>query len=834
MKEPGVGRHGEATGLQGFASEGEGAERRAELARLCEALRAEERFRLASSVTSDLIYEWDVKGDQLVWFGDIDGVLGFAPGEIPRTVAGWVARIHPEDAARLSEAVEHHRVATEPIRYEYRIQHKDGRWRHWLDRGAPILDEQGRPCRWVGTCTDITERRVAEELLRAQRDLAVRIGEVDGLPETLGLCLEAAIAISRMDCGGIYLLDPGTGALELACSIGLSEGFVREATHYPAGAPQVEAARAGRPIYMDLTREPFGSLLTPTQRAEGIQSLGVLPVTNQGRPIACLNLASRSTAEIPVSVRHAVETITSQIGSAIVRARARKELAESEAKFRALAEHTMDALIRFDRDHRHLYVNPIVEVQSGIPAGDILGRTLGELGHPAALVARWDEAIDKVFASGEPHRMEVELSRSGAWLDTLLIPERSADGAVVAVLASSRDITERKRATAAQERLQEQLRQSQKMEAIGRLAGGVAHDFNNILTGINGYAEMVLEGLRAEDPLRDDVLELRRAGERASELVVQLLAFSRNQVIRPQVIQANDILAGSQRMIQRIIGEDIWLEFLPDRQLWPVRADPNQLDQILINLAVNARDAMPNGGRLTIGTANVALEDGSALVDGVASAGDFVQLAVSDTGGGIAEEHLPHIFEPFFSTKAKVGTGLGLATVYGIVTQNGGFIRVSTEVGQGTTFRIFLPRAREALDAPRKVAEIGYARGAETILIAEDDEVVRQLSERLLARLGYAVLSADSGEAALRLSAGHAGEIHLLLTDVVMPGMNGRELHSALLARRPALRALYISGYTADVIVQRGVLEEGTHFLPKPFGLQALASKVREVLDGDL
>ncbi len=379
-----------------------------------------------------------------------------------------------------------------------------------------------------------------------------------------------------------------------------------------------------------------------------------------------------------------------------------------------------------------------------------------------------------------------------------------------------------------------QLRQAQKMEAVGRLAGGVAHDFNNLLTVICGYSETMLERLRAGDPLRSNVEEIRKAGERAASLTRQLLAFSRKQVLELKVLDLNAVVGSMQKMLDRLIGEDVHLVTDLDPKLGRVKADPGQLEQVIMNLAVNARDAMPRGGRLSIETQDAYLDEAYAETHVGAEAGPFVMLAMSDNGCGMDAETLNRIFEPFFTTKEiGVGTGLGLSTVFGIVKQSGGYISAYSEPGRGTSFKIYLPRVEEAAEAVAvSDSSAAVPKGSGTILLVEDEAVLRQLARDILTSSGYTVLQAPHGGEALLLCERHRGPIDLILTDVIMPHMNGRELYERLAARRPGTKVLYMSGYTGDAIAHQGVLDPGTAFIQKPFALRALLQKVREVLEG--
>ncbi len=392
---------------------------------------------------------------------------------------------------------------------------------------------------------------------------------------------------------------------------------------------------------------------------------------------------------------------------------------------------------------------------------------------------------------------------------------------------------ERKRGEEALRQSEERLRQAQKMEAVGRLAGGIAHDFNNLLTVIVSYCDLMLEDLAAGDPKRADLGEIRKAADGAAALTRQLLAFSRQQVLEPRVMDLKATIASTEKLLVRLIGEDIRLTTSLAPDLGAVRADPGQLGQIIINLAVNARDAMPAGGRLTIEAANVEMDEAYVRGHAPAGPGRYVMLALSDTGIGMDEQTQARIFEPFFTTKGVgKGTGLGLATVYGIVKQSGGFIWVYSEPGRGTTFKVYLPRVdepAEAAAAPAVQAE--PRRGAETVLVVEDAASVRVVTRQVLERYGYTVLEAPDGETALHLAAKHPGPIHLLLTDVVMPGLSGRQLVEQLARLRPDMKALYTSGYAANAIAHHGILESGIAYLAKPFTPETLARRVREVLD---
>ncbi len=432
-------------------------------------------------------------------------------------------------------------------------------------------------------------------------------------------------------------------------------------------------------------------------------------------------------------------------------------------------------------------------------------------------------------AEGKDHELEYRMITADGrvkWLRDIIHLVRDSDGKVTQLRGLMVGITERKL-------LEEQLRQSQKMEAIGRLAGGIAHDFNNLLTIISGYSDLMQESLKEGDRQRAHVDEIKKASNRAATLTRQLLAFSRSQVLAPQVLDLNGVVANIEKMLRRLIGEDVELVTVLGENLGRVRADPGQLEQVIMNLVVNARDAMPQGGKLTIETAEVDLDDAYARSHVTVVPGRYIMLAVSDTGMGMDQETQTHIFEPFFTTKEKgKGTGLGLAMVYGIIKQSGGYIWVYSEPRQGATFKIYLPRIEQATgEAAAAKPASSPSKGNETVLLVEDEPALRALARTVLESKGYRVLEARNGEDALLVAEQHRGQVDLLLTDVVMPGMSGRELAEQLHQKNRSLKILYMSGYTDDAIVHHGVLGSDMAFLQKPFTPEGMARRVREVLD---
>jgi PAS domain S-box-containing protein len=513
-----------------------------------------------------------------------------------------------------------------------------------------------------------------------------------------------------------------------------------------------------------------------------------------------------------------------------------RKLRESEEKFRTLVENTIDWVWQVDPAGYYTYVNPDTEKIIGYGPDELCGKRPFDF-----MEAKEAERCGAFFATVVANRERIVafedtmLHKDGypVVFETNATPLFDDEGLFQGYFGTCRDITERKQAEEEKTSLEEQFHQAQKMEAIGRLAGGVAHDFNNILTVILGHTEMAQAQVDPAQPLFADLSEIHQAAERSANLTRQLLAFARKQTISPQVLDLNETVEGMLKMLRRLIGEEIDLAWLPRTGLWPVNVDPSQIDQILANLCINARDAINGTGKVTIETDRVAIDQAYCGDHPDANPGEFVLLAISDNGCGMDKATLNNIFEPFFTTKAMdQGTGLGLATVYGIVKQNHGFINVYSEPGRGTTFKIYLPRyVTETGQIEPEGPVVPAARGDETILLVEDEAAILTVGRRMLEKLGYRVLTASKPGEAIRIAQEHAGEIHLLITDVVMPEMNGRELAQKLFSLCPRLKALFMSGYMANVIAPYGVLEERDNFIQKPFSMESLAARVRQVLD---
>jgi PAS domain S-box-containing protein len=516
------------------------------------------------------------------------------------------------------------------------------------------------------------------------------------------------------------------------------------------------------------------------------------------------------------------------------RIRAEEALRQSEQKYRDIFDFATVGIYQSRRDGSLITANaPLAEILDYDSPEDLLRHNLDEI---YVDPAERRELITRFEPSEKAHRQEVRWKRKDGtpiWLELDARAVRNADGTTRYFEGFVHDISERRKSEEEKRRLQEQLVQAQKMEAVGQLAGGIAHDFNNLLTAITGYSELLLGELPPEDLRRSHADEIRKAGERAASLTQQLLAFSRRQVLEPKVLDVNTVVSDIERMLRRLIGEHIELKTRKASDLWKVKADPGQIEQAILNLVLNARDAMPSGGTLAIETSNAPLDESFTRNHVPTQPGPYVCVAVSDTGVGISDEVKARLFEPFFTTKERgKGTGLGLSTTYGIIKQSGGYLWCDSEVGRGTTFRVLLPRVEEPVSRAEERKPLPPIHpGDETLLLVEDEPEVRSLVQRILKTQGYTVVTAANPDEALAVAREFKGPIQLMVTDVVMPGMSGLQLAERLAPTRPDMRVLFMSGYTNDAIGHQGVLDPGTAFLQKPFTPNALARKVREVLE---
>lgn len=593
------------------------------------------------------------------------------------------------------------------------------------------------------------------------------------------------------------------------------------------------------------TREPYRSgdaendphVVPEIQRALGFRTLVDVPILDrEGRLLGCLEMHDKAGGG-PFD-DHDVELLGTLAVSAAIAlqnarlladmARVEEALQEKDEIFASFLERSPIYVFFKDENLRALYLSRNYEQMLGRPMNELLGKSMFDM-FPGELAAAMVEDDRRILAAGKVVELSEELD--GRTYTTTKFPI-IRPGKPRLLAGFTVDITERRQADQERWRLQSQLAQAQKMESVGQLAGGVAHDFNNMLSVIIGTAELALEKVRPGDPLQADLTEIRKAAGRSADITRQLLAFARQQAIEPRLLDLKETVGGMMKMLRRVIGEDIELNWTPGAAALPVLMDPSQIDQILANLCVNARDAIRGAGRITVEADKVDIDEAYCIRHVGFTPGPFICLSVSDNGCGMEPDTLASIFEPFFTTKGLgYGTGLGLSTVYGIVKQNGGFLNVYSEPGVGTTFRIYLPRHPEAPpsaadEAPEPIA----ARGGETVMVVEDDPAILELVNRILGKLGYVVLCAQGPREALDMGRRHAGPIDLLLTDIIMPGMNGRELTELLRAERPGLGVLYMSGYTANVIAHSGVIENGVNFMAKPFTISDLATRVREAL----
>jgi PAS domain S-box-containing protein len=599
------------------------------------------------------------------------------------------------------------------------------------------------------------------------------------------------------------------------------------ATLHVAGTPLIQYLLEHQEplVVMDFHKDPRLASLRDLVRQRGIFSLLLLPLVVGGEVVGGLGLVAAERRHFSAEDVQLAWSVTGQLAGAL----ARIWLNEERHRLDAAIEQTAEGVIITDTQGTIVYVNPAFERITGYNCTEVVGQNPRVLKSGKQDAAVYEDLWSHLEAGEMWQGRLVNRKKDGTFYtaEATITPVHNGRGRVVNYVSVQRDVTH-------ELQLEEQYRQALKMEAVGRLAAGIAHDFNNLLTAINGYAMLMEMELGEGDPVRRMAKNIVGAGERAAELTRQLLAFSRKQVIDPMVLSLNEVVANMIDMLQRTIGEHIEFQLDLASDLWLTKVDPVQIERVIVNLAVNARDAMLDGGRLILRTANVTIKEPIIAYDLESQPGEYTVLSVLDTGIGMSKEVKAHLFEPFFTTKeVGQGTGLGLATVYGIVKQSEGTICLHSVEGQGTTFEMYFPRIEEAAPVTTEVApaEDTVRSGKETILLVEDNEAVRDLAYRVLKRQGYTLLQAEDGQQARQLAASHRGSIHLLLTDVIMPNMNGRTLADYMVDMWPELRVLYMSGYTDDAIAYHGVLDEGVDFLPKPFRPADLARKVRTVLD---
>jgi PAS domain S-box-containing protein len=784
---------------------------------------SERKFRVLADSATSAIYIHD--GKRFLYSNRASKqISGYTAAELAN-MSPWDL-LHPGDREQVRHRAAQQIHAKEDVqRYELRILTKSGGER-WLDFCANLTQFEGRDA-VLCTAFDITERKRAEKLQAALYRISDCANSVDDLQqlyralhEIIGELIYARnLYVALLDEGGEHLHFPYfADEIDRPVDRKLGKGL----TEY--------VLRTGKPLLADSTTLESLDARGETESlgADCVDWLGV-PLRQGAKIIGVLALQSYDpNIRYSESDKEILTYVSQHISLAIVRKRQEEALRASEARHRSLVESAVYGMYRSTIDGKFLDVNPALVKMLAYPSAEDLVSV--DMARDLYVEPEQRQTvIDAHLQTGHIESCEVRWKRKDGRPITVRLSGnvfKNELGEALGFEMIAEDITERRT-------LEEQLRQSQKMEAVGRLAGGIAHDFNNLLTVIRGYSELVLDELGSADPLRNEVSEIQKAADRAASLTRQLLAFSRQQVLAPKILDLNLVVNNMDKLLHRLIGEDVDLFTVLEPGLGRVKADPGQIEQVIMNLAVNARDAMPQGGKLTIETANTDLDENYSRDHIAVKPGCYVMIAVSDTGVGMNDKVRARIFEPFFTTKeVGKGTGLGLSTVYGIVKQSGGYVWVYSEVGKGSSFKIYLPR----VDAPAELAPSHAGtparRGTETVLLVEDEDGVRALMRHVLHKHGYYVLEARHGGEALLTCERHQDKIDLLLTDVVLEQMSGRELAQRLQKLRPAMKVLYVSGYADDAIVHHGVLNAGMSFLQKPFTTEALARKIRYILDG--
>lgn len=727
----------------------------------------------------------------IVWTAEPDGQVDFANRALENyagvTGAGgagellWEA-VHPDDRSRYAAVWRNSLMSAERHSIELRLRRRDGVCRWHQIHGVPVMDEKGLVLKWYGTASDVQDSKLNEERLA----------------RTMESITDAFYTLDR-DWRFTYVNQEAERLLRH----GRDELLGKVAVHVFPEMMKGEVSRNYLRAVRHNTSVEFVTFYAPFNQWFEVHAYP----SEEGLAVYFRDITEKRAAE--------------------------QELRALSARLQGILDFSPLLITEVDLEGRYLLANKATCDFLGAAPGAIIGKKIEDIlaSDAAALFA---SRVREVAGRSRPAVVEDQFETDGEMrsFSTMLFPLFNGEGAVVSVGGIAQEVTDRKRAEADRARLEEQLRQAQKMDAIGRLAGGVAHDFNNMLGVILGFTEMALEVLPEEHAAAQDLAQVRVAATHSAELTRQLLAFARKQTIAPEVLDLNATVASILKMLGRLIGEDIELVWRPGEHLPPVRLDPTQIDQILANLAVNARDAIQGVGKLTIETSHTELDATYCEQHPGCSPGHYVVLSIHDDGCGMTREIQAQIFEPFFTTKPLgSGTGLGLSTVYGIVKQNSGFIDVYSEVGRGTVFRIYLPSFSLVSEAPRDVMKGAAPRGGtETVLLVEDEAGLLELGRRLLERLGYVVLAANGPTEALSMAVDFPGHIDLLITDVIMPEMNGRELWMRLKELRPTMKSLFMSGYTADVIATQGSLEPGVNFLQKPFTMDSFSSKIRDVL----
>ncbi|MGB8672852.1 MAG: PAS domain S-box protein [Candidatus Acidiferrales bacterium] len=794
--------------------------RRAEVARR----EAEEKFRRLFENAVEGIFQSTPEGRILSANPALARMCGYSsPQEMVRSVRNVAEEIYedPRRRADFQRLLESNDMVES---FEYRIRRRDGA-RIWVSENSrAVRDSSGKIVCYEGTMEDITERKRAELERQITFEIIHGVNVTDNLDDLLHLVHQSLKKVLYAENCFVALYEPSSSMF-----------------HFPFFADQFDQAPPPQHVGRSCTAYVFRTgraMLIPQTVFDHLTEQGEVELVGTPSP-SWLGAPLRTpAATIGVLVLQHYEdanaytardleflsSVGGQIAIAIERKRGEERVRESEARLRVIIDQLPAVLWTVDKSLRFTSALGAGLARLGLKPNQLVGKTLLDY-FETEDSTQLPIAAHRRAVAGEPVTFHIEWK--GGSYACHAEPLLTSEGEIQGAICMSLDITDRRQ-------LEEQLRQAQKMEAVGRLAGGIAHDFNNLLMVIQGYADLLTERLPSGDPLRRNAEQIQAASQRATSLTRQLLAFSRKQILAPKVLNVQTVVADMEKILRRLIGEDIALETSSAADLGLVKADRSQIEQVILNLAVNARDAMPQGGRITIETANVELDASFSHPPAVLAPGRYVMLAVTDNGCGMDAATQAHIFEPFFTTKEKgKGTGLGLATVYGIVKQTGGYVWVYSEPGRGTSFKIYLPRIEDEVPAgvsPSRPEEKALARGTETILLVEDEKGVRDLTREYLQMSGYSVLDAEDGHTALELAALHSGPIDLLMTDVVMPGISGRELSDRVAKIRPGIKVLFMSGYTDQAVVHHGILETNAVLLQKPFTLLALAAKLRELL----
>lgn len=774
---------------------------------ITERLKAEEKLRHAYEIINSspaVAFVWKNEEGWPVQYvsGNVQNLLGWTSADFRTGTIRYDQVVYSGDLELVSTEVAQavsDRGVTAFAHEPYRVITKDGDTKWVDDRSSIRRNAAGEATQFEGVIIDITQRMEAEEALRASESRYRQLAET----------AHDVILVHDLD-GVIEYVNPA--GLEL-CGFHTEEMVGKNVSEFVPEEYHAEMRDRGR------------------QRREG----------KQGRSLYELSFTNAAGGRAPLEVsstlfqgdEHSASRVL-VVGRDVSERREREEQLQFQAM---LLDQIQDVITATDPEGRITYVNRATCAMMGLPASELIGQHVSVYGFDVTRGASQREMVESTLKDGEWRGQVVNFDTSGneTILDCRTQAVRDESGKIIAMAGISTDITDRIRLTEERDRLEEQYRQAQKMEAVGQLAGGVAHDFNNLLQVINGFTDMARQDMPEDSPVGSLLAEVADAGSKAARLVSHLLAFSRRQIMDPKSIDLNDVITDFLKMIRRVIGEDIRLDFAPGRGLEKVYADRGMIEQVLMNLCVNARDAMPEGGELTIETKNVVLDEEYSRTHSWIAPGPYICMKISDTGCGMDRETLDRVFEPFFTTKGLGrGTGLGLSTVYGIVKQHEGLITVHSEPSQGAKFRVYLPVQADTVSKEDRVGvavDAGLPNGVETVLLAEDDEGVRRLARETLERAGYEVICAENGEDAVRLFSENPDRVDMLVFDLIMPKMGGKEAYARIREMRPEVPALFASGYSDGSVFTRYVLDEGMHLIQKPFGRRAFLQKLREVLD---